>query len=155
MPGDRYRNHHRIHRSHVQRATGAVQFKSVPKRRRMFYRRRLLRVLLRPRLPRRPLPIPIRRMCTATIAKVRKHNGPTYNKKRLFRLRSPETVAVVPVAIIPEYYYTRYRMKHHLADPGWVYYHLGFSTVCPILLGQMRVWQSWQDRSNMQIKASL
>ena len=36
-----------------------------------------------------------------------------------------------------------YRVSHRLSDLGWV--DFGYSTVCPILLEQMRVWQngSW------------
>ena len=35
-----------------------------------------------------------------------------------------------------------YRVSHHLSDLHWVVFGFGYSTVCPILLGQMRVWQN-------------
>ena len=30
-----------------------------------------------------------------------------------------------------------------VGDMGWVDPDFGYSTVCPILLGQMRIWQNW------------
>ena len=47
----------------------------------------------------------------------------------------------------------RYRVNHHIASLGWLWF--GYSTVCPILLGQMVVWQngliswvSWVEHQN-------
>ena len=50
-----------------------------------------------------------------------------------------------------------YRVSHHLSDLGWVYFDSGYSTVCPILLGQMRFWKNWELGAgqygwNIQIK---
>ena len=35
-----------------------------------------------------------------------------------------------------------YRVNHHLTDLGWVALKFGYSTVCLILPGQIRVWQN-------------
>lgn len=51
---------HRLHRSHMRCAARAVRLEPVPKRRPLLRRRRLLRVLLRPRLSRGQMPIHIR-----------------------------------------------------------------------------------------------
>ena len=37
----------------------------------------------------------------------------------------------------------RYRVFHQLVDLGWVDFDLSSSTVCLILLRQMRFWQNW------------
>ena len=33
-----------------------------------------------------------------------------------------------------------------VGDMGWVDPDFEYSTVCPILLGQMRIWQNWLGR---------
>ena len=33
-------------------------------------------------------------------------------------------------------------MSHQVSDLGWVAFDFGYSTVCPVLCGQMRVWQN-------------
>ena len=37
-------------------------------------------------------------------------------------------------------------LSHLLVHMGWVDFDLGCSTICPILFGQMRIWQNWLCR---------
>ena len=42
-----------------------------------------------------------------------------------------------------------YRVRHALWDLGWIDFDFGFSTVCPILLGQTEILQNWLGSGTM------
>ena len=52
--------------------------------------------------------------------------------------------------------HSHYRVIHLLCDLGWVEFDISCSTVCPVLLGLMGIWQkwlgSWVSRWNIEFK---
>ena len=41
-----------------------------------------------------------------------------------------------------DYLGLKFRVIHRVTDSDWVDFDFGFSTVCPILVGHMRVWKN-------------